>query len=144
MKKIFAFLLLVCIFSFCGCVEQPQPESEASQYFTGKHELKSMGKDDKGDVFFIFNLTANTVTFTWKCQQDYIISTFPVNKIRVRIEEPNQPYVLFRWRRGDGSLETMILNKIVYVVVVCKEEEWKLINVQIKTQDIPIEKKDEE
>lgn len=131
---------------------------ELNKVFEGMHELKAMaysGTSSKssGSIsgFFIFGFggiggsvessSFPTVSFAWKDNRsganDYIISTLPLNKIRIKINDKIQkPYVLFRWTTKSyvdknyiSSLEEAIIKNILYVVINCREEQW---NPQIK------------
>jgi len=64
-----------------------------------------------------------TVTFAWlNNQNEYVITTLPLEKIRVRIDNSNdKPYVKFKWRVCDVCNP---IGCIIYALIVCNDEQW--------------------
>jgi len=142
MKKLI-LIMFSFMFLLCGCADNPPPkgESKASLIFSGKHELKAMGKinteinsHSSGSFFFILgsyyseSKEIKTVSFAWKSGEEYIISTVPLDKIRIHIDNSiEKPYILFRWKADNyyyPKITTMIEEDVMYIVVFCKEEIW--------------------
>lgn len=139
-KKMMIFILLVgCL---VGCVDQglvpPHP-------LYGNHELRKMFQhtnlEHKGGSFSGFFLLGiglasgsgeqttkeTVVTFAWKNRsEEYVVSTLPIRKIRVKFDESvTIPYVKFRWRGApyhynDGNP----MQHVIYSVIVCNEKQW--------------------
>lgn len=119
-----------------------QVESPAGEMLNGEHVLRRFNvsskteQNIKGSYFLIAGqvesntISKYTATFAWKTHDDtYITTELPLSKIRVKIDSTaNQPYVKFRWRPCNCTLNDINNSNsiILYMVVHCKEEDYPL------------------
>ncbi len=137
MKGRIVFLSILLVgFSLMGCAESP---SKVEQILKGEHQLRKMA--ERTDVnqrvsasFFLFvgDLNAATETtvfvkFAWKMNDGvYAISSLPLEKIRVKIDESALvPTIKFCWRQSNYlNLQWLMDNRVDYAVVTVKESDW--------------------
>lgn len=139
-KKWVKALSLLLLLTGCDCAPHI---SEQESNLPGNHDLRQMFTRDKvssspGSMggFFLFGIggmsgssgetkVERVVTFAWKNpKNEYIISTFPIEKIRVSFDSSlKTPYVKFCWRSG-ASYNRDLEDRIIYIVVVCRENQW--------------------
>ena len=126
-------------FAFLGVNSQLGAMSACEDALEGEHVLRKMTNSvySSGSVtgsgFFFMGSggmsingkqsTEPSVTFAWLHKSgDWIITTLPLSKVRVRFSDVSAPYVKFRWIWCHS--ETQINDSIVYVLIFCKESDW--------------------
>ena len=148
-----------------GCGPRPTRPFLAEQFFGGEHQLQKLmpfvsqeSHISGGGAFFLFvgvgsvSGSSNTryeVKFAWKSNLDdtYIISSFPLEKVRVRFDDKNEsPTVRFKlncdnqgcggdWalRNGWGQQYTIDHGDIEYAVITVKQKDWP-VKIQMPMQ----------
>ncbi len=155
MKKII-IILLICLFSL-SCETHKEREARKTKHYNKKIEKWFFGEKNlrtirlitsntpaSGDFFICFGTYEGEkqtvkIRFSWKTYNgDYIISSFPIEKFRVRldneIESPHIKFVTYpysSWKFIYVDDELFITQKIIdklvrHVVVVCHPKHWKL------------------
>jgi hypothetical protein len=112
MKKLW---LLVLLFLLTGC---EQELSDQEKFFSGKHNLFSIntqsGTSD-GSCYIIFGSQGATVKFSWlNNNKEYMITELPVERIRVVLDEYNEPFVKFKWWIGPNFTSGNYIPSIIY------------------------------
>ena len=138
-KTIIFFLLIGLLLASCG----EQPMSYSGKILQGEHSLRRMSEFTQTNSgfsgFFIIcyggveGSTENieSVRFAWKMNDgNYAISTLPIEKIRLRIDNKIEtPTIKFRWTRTnnlDPDLQAMIDLQVIYAVVTVKGSDWPI------------------
>ncbi|MBI2640218.1 MAG: hypothetical protein HYW90_05025 [Candidatus Sungbacteria bacterium] len=142
MKKVGIGLVLLVWFFASGCTERPEPPSPAEQILKGEHKLRKMSERTNtdssisGSFFFVvggFNGSTTTqvlLKFAWEMNDGtYAISSLPLEKIRVKInEEAATPTIKFRWRRYEfrstPQIQDLMDRYVVYALVTARESDW--------------------
>jgi hypothetical protein len=136
-----AVLVALCAVIGCGTRQEP-PDSPAQAVLQGEHKLrKMMGQTEVNSSlsggFFLFvgdvkakTSTAVSVKFAWEMNDGtYAISSLPLEKIRVKInEEAKTPTVKFRWRlwcrRNMPQPQELMDENVLYALVTVREKDW--------------------
>jgi hypothetical protein len=123
----------------CGCGNAP---SKAEPILAGEHQLRKMAERTEVNSrisggFFLFvggisgtTQTAVNVKFAWKMNDGtYAISSLPLERIRVRIDENvAAPTIKFRWRPFGGEWtpqpQYLMDNYVSYALITAKESDW--------------------
>lgn len=143
-KMVLAIVLLMG-FLAVGCQNKPEPSSQAEQILKGEHKLRKMTErtdvnSSISGIFFLFigNLsgtskTTVSVKFAWEMNDGiYAISSLPLEKIRVKLEESaTTPTIKFRWlpyrRMGVvPQVQTLMDGYVSYAVVTVRESDWPI------------------
>jgi len=120
--------------------EYSQSPSPAEQILKGEHKLQKMAEQTEVNSktsasFFLIMGDINTATkttlstkFAWEMNDGtYAVSSLPLEKIRVKIDEKvTMPTIKFRWARSfhKGDLQQLMDNSVSYAVVTVKESDW--------------------
>lgn len=160
--KRLSFVLAVMILatSFWGCRDKTwyQRKQHRHEFFSGKHELRKMveytsTKGEFGAGYFMFfgaasgsQETEAKVGFAWKTVGDtYIISNMLLTRIRVKLEDVNQPTIEFKMNAGQNNDCTVYWNTeipqetldsdwlVPYATITCRPEDWN-IKIQLPMQ----------
>jgi len=134
---IFALLALLFLALFAGC----NPNTDRiSPLIIGEHQLQKMQQDAgfsaKSSWTFISGNSSSGsqlfITFAWKINGgDYAISTFPIEKFRIRLDDKvATPTVRFNYREPFrypecNDLDYFMKNNVNYIVLTVKPEDWQ-------------------
>jgi hypothetical protein len=146
---IVSIIALFLCFSFARA-----EESETGKILGGQHQLGYSGVlstvivpdltnsvivNPKAYFLFIKSRDNLDVVFSWKINNEYVVSRMPITKVRVRYdEEVEKPYVIFRWKPANVTyIDQIMSEQVIYVVFVCKSEVWNPSSV---STGIPVEK----
>ncbi len=133
----FSALLIVAMLVMAtaqSCASRKE-QSYAGITLAGDHQLRKMvnikSTDASGSFFLFVGSFAQhetlKVSFAWKLNDGtYAISTLPMDKIRVRIDNNiTVPTIKFRWRSGYfREIQDMMDYKVIYAVITCKDSDW--------------------
>ncbi len=136
--------ILLCLLVLFGVVDA---RDDVAPLLRGNHELRSFNVKTKtsnewsASYFLVLGGASGSTTtetyirFAWKNNNDeYVISNISINKIRIKIDNTiDKPYVKFRWKSAylsHSDMEYIIRCKVIYMVVVCKEEDYP-INIDL-------------
>lgn len=146
MKTYFAVLLLGL---FClGCSDSSstsRPMSRVGQMLEGTHPIKAFSQPSTvvhGSIegsYFLFAGelngklgTTTNVKFMWENNnQEYLIASLPVTKVRFKIDNSlTIPNVRFRWRHSNFadpdyslSMDTIMQHNVIYALITCPEKD---------------------
>lgn len=115
--------------------------TEEEQILGGEHKLRKMtagqtvtNSKASGGFFLVVGgfksetKTTALVKFAWEMNDGaYAISSLPLEKIRVKIDEKaTTPTIKFRWTRNYNvhDLQTLIDESVCYAVITVKESDW--------------------
>ncbi len=158
-RVIVTLVLLVGIF-VVGCVSREENShvsqpyiSQAEPILKGEHKLRKMiqqtgtNSEISGSFFLcIGDLYGSTKTivsvkFAWEMNDGtYAISSLPLEKIRVKIDEnATIPTIKFRWREWNNSTtpqtQELMDNNILYAVITTKSNDWPIqVNFPLNSQ----------
>ncbi len=147
MRKALCLLIGMVILGTIGCAASTNEPSYAEKVLGGTHELRKMverqgSQTTTSSSFFLVvgsmtqTQTAETlIKFSWKMNDGtYAISSLPLEKIRVRIDETaTSPTAQFRWRPWRGGclcrtaipeLQTLMDNNVVYMLLNVRSADW--------------------
>lgn len=145
MIAIFVALVLPLTGCDSGPPEPPKP-TKAEILLDGIHQLRKMSERTEvnsrisGGFFLVLGTlegkskTTISVKFAWQMNDGtYAISSLPLEKIRVRLDEKiAAPTIEFnRWRRCDvwcaeNGLQPLIDDSVEYAVITVKENDWPI------------------
>ena len=129
-----------------------RPYSQSYQMLEGRHQLRklttstSRESEISGGFFLIAggmsgsSKDKRTVTFSWEnVDNEYIISTIPVEKIRIKLDEKVEaPYVTFNHEASpkmERSIQTEIDFYLNYATFTCKPSDWVIdINMPLERE----------
>jgi hypothetical protein len=163
MKKILVLLSLAILFIGCERYKVRQERKNHIIKNLSKNNLirkmfykegvQNQTKSDFGG-FFVFGIGAGgggssstsilkkTVTFAYKYEDDYIVTSLPLSKIRIRLDkECKQPTVSFKVRTNASFyvINEHILNDtdfkyvVIYARITCHPNMWKVnINMPLE------------
>ena len=132
MKKL--LILIVALVVSC----KPVDCDKSSEIFRGNHKLRKFKvKSEKysgwSASYFIIGGHASgssgekrMVSFCWLMNNgEYAMSEIEPYKIRLKIDSTiTEPYVKFRWFHSHSTDVSFITERVNYMVVCCKEEDF--------------------
>lgn len=145
LRKLIVVAFVFMAFFMVGCEQKPQkpePPSQAEQILKGEHRLRKMVERTEvnsriSGSFFLFvgdvsgsTKTTLSVKFAWEMNDGvYAISSLPLEKIRVRLDENTTvPTIKFRWRPyngyGTAEVQDLMNDNVLYAVITVKESDW--------------------
>lgn len=143
MSRWIGFVLMIVLTACCDT-----PPSPAQAVFEGDHDIRQMKsevtKTPMRGSFFLFSGditgggTVLTVTFAWESQGQYLITTLPLEKVRIKLRENKSPSVSFRWRPAYVTDFTPS-DLIIYAVITCSPEDWP-VNITLPLSDYQVKK----
>lgn len=129
MKPIRFLIALAALIIFASC-DNIKKTVTVEDNFKGNHKLYSIRKDTLSNTPTYVAIVGNVARYMWQVNDSTnLMSTVPVNKIRVRFDEGvTEPYIKYRWGCHDGqgacpNMQNDIDARVVYVLLVCAKKD---------------------
>lgn len=138
MRKL--LLIMLAVVWMYGCDEGNKTVT-CEDTFKGQHKLMCITPDSTGADCQYMVVFGDKARYMWQTNDtSFAMSVISVGKIRVKLDESvDEPYIKYRWCscRGSGDLQATIDAYVVYVLLVCSEEDCpkQLIGAEPKEKD---------
>lgn len=128
------FATIACLTT--GCKRICEKQTKVEQFFDKVYDAEVIAEPSKNSSeFFIFNKGSYqrhdemAVSFMWKCEDEYYVSTFPLSSVRVVFKNIETPQIKFSL---NSHVSYTTINKIVkyntdHVTITCNKKHWTLI-----------------